>query len=497
MSLLLSLQATVVAMGRKIGFNSEQQPAPSANSPTIAHPPSREVRDVGVRWGPSSAANNTNANQPGGGHPRGGNYPQGGSNPPRLGNPSRNEPARADNRTQQDQSTNPDFTKVCKAAYRYVQLAHHGNNWAALPKGIASSLDRIVGNIRPPMPSDELTNGLAALTLEFGQKICKAVQDHMSASKIKTEQQLMSLNGLDKDKARVIVDKQLNTKLGKKMSDTHRSSLLTEAFATVGMAKTTSSTDPLVQTPLKPKGSTQPKPSAAKNLFVEAVAGTPSKKRRVASEDDMSPEIPLSGTSRTTPQASADQRPKPGPLSSRKGPINRTHSKGDYDGSHFSVRGNCRVLIIGDSQVQNLTGLPDFFQIESFRGAKFPWMTDIAKELELPDSVEHIVLAAGINHRDENVLRQVEPALNTCLDSLRGTGCGIHFLAIDTPQTFSEQQQQVICHINKLALQKLKAANFIKDSDRYAGTIADGLHYNEVTLADITARIQAHFNNLN
>lgn len=471
MGLLLSLQATVVAMGRRIGSGPEQ-PAQSTDSPVALDPPSRGARDMGVHWGRAPAANRTDADQANG-----------------------NE--RTDTRTQREQSTNPDFTKVCKAAYRYVQIAHHGNNWTALPKGIASSLDRIVGSIRPPMPSDELTNGLAALTLEFGQKICKAVQDHMSAGKINTEQQLMSLSGLDKDTARAIVDKQLNTKLGKKMPDGRRSSLLTEAFAMVGIAKTTSSTDPLAQTPLKPKGSTQPKPSVVKKLFSAAVTGTPSKKRRVASEDDASPEIPLSGTNRTSPRAAADQRRRPGPLSSQRSPINRTHSKGDRDGAHFDVRGNCRVLIVGDSQVQNLTGLPDFFQIESFRGAKFPWMTDIARELELPDSVEHIVLAAGINHRDDSVQRQVEPALNTCLESLRGTGRGIHFLAIDTPQTFSEQQQRAISDINELALHKLKDANFITDSDRYAGTIADGLHYNEATLVDIAKRVQAHFNNLN
>ena len=496
MSLLLSLQATVVALGRKIGFNSEQ-PAPPANSPVVLDPPSREVRDTGVHWGPAPAANRTNADQPRGGHPQGNSYPQGGNNPLRPGYPKRNNQARTDTRTQQEQSTNPDFTKVCKAAYRYVQITHHGNNWAALPKGIASSLDRIVGNIRPPMPSDELTNGLAALTLEFGQKICKTVQDHMSAGKIKIEQELMSLSGLDKDTARVIVDKQLNTKLGKKMSDSHRSSILAEAFAMVGIAKSTSSTDPLVQTPLKPKGSTQPKPSVVKKLFTQAVTGTPSKKRRVASDDDMSPEIPLSGTGRTTPQAAADQRPRPGPLSARKSPINRTHNKGDYDGYHFDVRGGCRILILGDSQVQNLTGLPDYFQIESFRGAKFPWMTDIVKDMELPDSVEHIVLAAGFNHRDDNVQSQVEPAFNTCLESLRGKGREIHFLAIDTPQTLSEQQQQVFSDINELARHKLKNANFIRESDRYAGTIADGLHYNRVTLVDIAKRIQDHFNNLN
>jgi hypothetical protein len=186
---------------------------------------------------------------------------------------------------------------------------------------------------------------------------------------------------------------------------------------------------------------------------------------------------------------------QPCPKMTKKGPINRTHSKTDADNLHFDVEKGVRVLIIGDSEVQNLSNLPNAFQIESFRGARFPWLTDVVKELELPDSVEHIILSAGINHRDQDFRKVVVPQFDTCVDALLQTGRKIHFLGVDVPISFTEEQDSVMTELNLRAHRKLK--HYIPPEVDRVRTIADGLHYNEGTLSNITDRILSHFENLN
>jgi hypothetical protein len=68
----------------------------------------------------------------------------------------RDQAGRATGENNVQPSSNADFAKVCKAAYRYVQLSHHEGNWLALPQGIAVGLHRVTDSIRPPMPSEEL-----------------------------------------------------------------------------------------------------------------------------------------------------------------------------------------------------------------------------------------------------------------------------------------------------------------------------------------------------
>jgi hypothetical protein len=422
-----------------------------------------------------------------------------------------------------DRSANLDFAKVCKESFRYTQVSHHFGNWKSLPKGIAASLNRFVGMIRPPSPSEELANELAALAVDFGQKICRSVQDHLKRVKTKTEQTLITLDGTDKLEARAIVERQLTRKLGKKLPTEHRTSLLTEAFDMVGLSKSTSGANRPVQ--ISQNGN-QPGPSknASKMSFSTVVsdAVTPRTKRARADADNSSDRITKQRQLSASATGSVENSPmeehndaftaRKGKGTARRGqkqlfcnPVgsqrsittNRTHSRTDVDSTHFDVQDGCRVLILGDSQAKNLTGLPSYFQVESFRGARYPWITDVAKDLDLPDSVEHIVLATGINDRDSDYDRVVVPTFNTCYDALKQTGRKIHFLGIDIPTSFSEEQEGAIYDINMLAATRVQKSGYIKETDGRVSTTRDDLHYDSDTLETICDKITSHFSFLN
>jgi hypothetical protein len=485
MKMLLALQATVTALGQKIGGTASQQP----EEPEDREQGRTDERTTGTR---------TTGTRP----QKGQDNRSGAAGAGRLHpeQPSRQGPKRDTTQGpegQVDQSTNEDFHKVCKASFRYVQLAHHSSNWQSLPKGIATALSRVVGNICPPMPTTEFKNELAALATEFSDKICRTVEKHLTATKVATEQELIKLNDKDVLKAGLVVEKQLNHRLGKKMTESRRNSLLNEAIGMVGMAKkATSGANRPAQIPSGTEPRSPRRTRSGKQLFSEAVAGTPKTKRPDTHTDsprslpDMDTRGDIEGDEGQPHRQCSQPCPKV-----FKGPINRTHSKTDSDKLHFDVKKGVRVLIIGDSEVQNLSNLPNAFQVESFRGARFPWLTDVVKELELPDSVEHIILSAGINHRDQDFQKVVVPQFDTCVDALLHTGRKIHFLGVDVPISFTEEQDSVMTELNHRAHRKLKL--YIPPEVDRVTTIADGLHYDERTLSDITDRILSHFDNLN
>lgn len=55
-----------------------------------------------------------------------------------------------------NKSTNPDFEKLVKALYRWVQLRHHLSNWWLLPSNIKQKIDEVTENITPPNPTPSL-----------------------------------------------------------------------------------------------------------------------------------------------------------------------------------------------------------------------------------------------------------------------------------------------------------------------------------------------------
>ena len=71
---------------------------------------------------------------------------------------------------------------------------------------------------------------------------------------------------------------------------------------------------------------------------------------------------------------------------------------------------NCNVLVIGDSNLRFMGGLPTTYQVAVMPGARFMHITEVVKALPKSSTFEHIVVAAGINHRDRDYNKETLPA---------------------------------------------------------------------------------------
>jgi hypothetical protein len=432
-----------------------------------------------------------------------------------------------------DKSTNPDFSDLCKAMFRLVQLEHHLGNWRALPKGVDRALQRVMRNIKPPMPNPGLADRLLALTLEFEDKISRAVHDHISDQLCRVKVESETLDTSDAPRARDLVERQLKKKLGNRLSDERREELLTEALKVIRLPRptveegNTAPTPPpveagnkeTIQVPSSPRshvevGETGQRTTALspyvclRRLTYATVANpeptvTPSasKKRRVTSPSQGSVPPPSDTVMDFTAIASDEDEPilgsqRPGPRSS-KPTINNVHRKFDADNYTINFKAACRVLVLGDSELKNLKGLPRDFQVESFSGARLghPWLTEVLRKNTLPGSVQEIVLAAGINDRDSDFTKQTLPGLKECLDELRKTGRKLHFLAVNIPRHFHEESVNNLENLNDY-MRAVPGMGFIENLP-YSSvkTVSDLLHYDEITLGLIADQVKDHFLN--
>src|SRR6267154_6230724 len=155
-------------------------------------------------------------------------------NGPKINNRARNSGIEQENR-----SGNLDFSELCKTTFRYVQISHHLENWQNVPASIGKNIGSLISNIKPPMPSNELADKLTAIGLDFGNKIAETVKSHMQTVKVNVESGLLGLDNEDVDRAHTIVKKQLDYKLGRKMTGKNQEQWLTEAKGLVNVEKST------------------------------------------------------------------------------------------------------------------------------------------------------------------------------------------------------------------------------------------------------------------
>src|SRR6267154_169372 len=292
-------------------------------------------------------------------------------NGPKINNRARNSGIEQENR-----SGNLDFSDLCKTTFRYVQISHHLENWQNVPASIGKNIGSLISNIKPPMPSNELTDKLTAIGVDFGNKIAETVKSHLQTVKVNVESSLLRLDNQYADKAHAIVKKQLDYKLGRKMTAKNQERWLSEARGLADVQQVSNNATEPIQGPQVSK-------TTSNISLASAVSGnTPSKKRKLGKS-------PQQGTSRATDSCSSDDMQSDGGCSTdideysdphvtvvRK-PSMQTrstdkscnvtvHSKTGnktYFTTKISVKPSCKILVVRDSQLQHLE-LPGHFQIE-------------------------------------------------------------------------------------------------------------------------------------
>jgi hypothetical protein len=127
------------------------------------------------------------------------------------------------------QGADPLVSQVVKIVYRYVQLAHHAKNWSQLPTSLQERISKLASDVKPPMPDSSTDDRIRTLSDSYGTQLRKVVVDHLERQTAKVIGQLHELPSSRAEQARVVVQKQLHKRYGRKMANDEVDKLIAEA----------------------------------------------------------------------------------------------------------------------------------------------------------------------------------------------------------------------------------------------------------------------------
>jgi len=388
-------------------------------------------------------------------------------------------------RTDTTQSSNLDFSSVCKSLYRQVQLQHHAGNWIGLPAALKKRLDKFAGDLKPPMVDDEFKNRIKDATRKYEEEISRITRQHLDSKLTEAEREAGYLNPDDLEKAQSIAEKYIQTRLGARLAASDKDRMLQRAMSKIGKPmQRTEDSEEIHDVPSqaemlergqphhpvedqgqvtdddskmedeqsnsrpdrvsdsgnftlnknKRKGmASSPSPVATRSRFASldrstepdnSQASLPATWTHKDLQDeevvtDMTPsQGPAPLSSRATRKMSSASQTKEGLSSgSQKDPPPRLLCRimehtGDKARWSVQVRPQCKVLVIGDSnfRITNPSDFPFDWEVHCYPGATYKHVIQIlnrygdkiredgSKDL---DSLDHIVIQVGINHRDD------------------------------------------------------------------------------------------------
>ena len=366
-------------------------------------------------------------------------------------------------------STSCDFAGVVKGLYRSVQLKHHRTNWTRLPKAIHERLGRLVDDIRPPLPDEDVRRQLKAAADRFADEICKVVSDHLDRKQQQVVDQLQMLDATDCNKAQQIAVKYLSVRPGKRLQQEQRSVFLEEAAAIVGRNRQQAprpdadgfefqrkqrhaevqpsgslpAREPAAPAPIQISNSFQALQSMVEDVAVqpdveveadgaESEARSEDRKRRGSQSTASStanvtslsterrkaiPADPKETHTRAIPDAQPNSKrpctkstpPPPPPMPPRRHSLNHVsiHNGAFKDLWSLTPRASTSFLWIGDSNSRQFTNIAPDWEVHAFNGARLDHVADILDRMQKPPltELEAIVVAIGINYRDDKQIK--------------------------------------------------------------------------------------------
>ena len=135
----------------------------------------------------------------------------------------------------QANTTDNEFSVLCKKFFQRVQLQRASNIWTQLPRTLADRIDELVDSIRLPMPDDTiLTDGLLELKNSFKSATTALAQDHLQRKQIEVDTQVKQMNGSRKVEATNIARSYIRSQFGRKISYEESEKWLQEGLELVG-----------------------------------------------------------------------------------------------------------------------------------------------------------------------------------------------------------------------------------------------------------------------
>ena len=426
-------------------------------------------------------------------------------------------------------SVNSDFASVSKCLYRFVQLQHHAENWRKLPESLAKRMKKFASDINPPMPDAGLKEAIATAADEFGQRICAIVRRHLDAKLAVNEVEASTMDNRDLDKAKLVADKFLSTRLGRRIDGARKQLLLDDAATKIGAGRSRSVTtdgEGLALLAARPSTSKPAATTDDEGFVLPAARPTTGKRQRALSSPSSTP-IPCSNPFAVladesveedrqhlqrpqTPKKArrdSDVQPPSSGRTSRAARITRVPSRvhvheGPKNTWSLEPSNDTRVLVIGDSNLRHVdaTALPDDWEVHSFPGCKFKHVSAIASRCTPPTALKHVIVQVGINHRDEGVDSRPDLEIARMARFTRDLCKSVSVTGLSVADTLDSQALQMVGIINRI-LKDSRDLHYIEplgfDEVGIADPLGSGIHHDEATVARIMSSMVAHVQSLN
>ncbi len=448
------------------------------------------------------------------------------------------------------ESSNNDFRSLIRESFKYAQTAHHITNWTNCPTSIVKSIDLLVENIKPPQESAALRKQLVDTGAQFKSALVACVNQHLLDTQATTKARFLALDRHDIQRARPIVERQLQRRLGRRLHGSATRAALDEIMSprpqsalndvwqevrhskrTVPARRTTTESTPLprsnrfemLQTDHESdadNGSARrPPPSQPPADIRTSKRPRPSDDGSFQNqEDDLGvvvnddiyaiPDTDIERTpspSRSSPPSPPPPRPRPqtppppppSPPPTATGTV-RIYHPTDRHSWQINVPVNVDCLVVTDSNGTSWTkaNIPLGMHVAAFRGGR---IHDAAELLEAATTAlkntGNVAVALGINDYSTVEPEKVLLDLQRIRDWAGKGRKRIAFVEVPLIPSLSTNIQETLLHINRAA-RDIFGDDFVaieQTAVRPAANDASGLHYSVLTAKHIIARIYEHF----
>jgi hypothetical protein len=393
-------------------------------------------------------------------------------------------------------------------------MEHHAENWQKLPESLDKRLKKFADDINPPMPDNGLRSAISAAAETFGRQICKIVGDHLDAKLTVNEYEGSRLDKRDVDKAKLVAEKYLTTRLGRRMDADRKRSMLERAVKKIGtdhqQPATTNDDDFILPARQVRTQRTEAAATSVKRPLPSpspVIENTCSDSNRFSVldnliDDDSSPPEPSPTIRREAkkPRIAFTSEENTQLDGVKKTPTGVFVHEGPKHAWTLEPSERTKVLVIGDSNLRNANGaeVPEDWEIHCFPGGRFKHVAAVTRDMPIPPVLERVIVQVGINHRDEHkdVTSQeiglMERALGRIADKVSVVGISVSNSLDSAAKLTVRRINQSLAYAFPIFIKPLK-------EDEVVISITDdhGIHHDGATVTRIMSSIVQHVQSLN
>lgn len=435
-----------------------------------------------------------------------------------------------------------DHDRLFDMLFSYARLTNHKLNWKTLPKTLVRSLTNFTDCIRLPLFNNQIRDELREATRNFADTIVNSIQYHIF---MQTEFLIEDLKNFDEDAIEtsiIQVTRKLKALYTNERVDEIWSSSHSDLQANrVSDSERTNSPDSDNRKPDKRKDnstkadnrstldhmddltitavdsikSTDRQPHTSLNSDVDTERRLDADVAYNKAETAMSSLAPSavesatqkSDSSRSTAGRQGKHAASPLMSASNKKTNFAFHDSSDDDSleeifgnSNIVVHAsrdkstwtldktsnNCRILIVGDSNVRSWSPPKRGISVHCFPGARISDIAVILSKSTLPDSVKSLVVAAGVNNHPCST-DQNEIEMQQILDSFKLFKPDVFFMQIAINNTLCDTSVDQLRKLNAIACKEF-GRNFIKLDD-IPLSFRDRVHYDRKTGSSVSSKV--------